>query len=97
MSSERQTWDAGAQRDVSGSESGLASPPSEPRKSSAEKDLIAALLEHTQSLMQHTATLHEMNHLLGQIVAQNADMLAHLSNEDGDESVERDLMGNRVA
>lgn len=67
-----------------GSRSGPESLPSEQPLS---------LPEAVASLAQ---AINEQNVLLGQIVAQNADLISMLVDEEDDEDVERDLSGKAI-
>ena len=57
--------------------------------------LVEALQGLAHELSQQAAAMDRQNELLAQIVAQNADLISALVDEEDDES-ERDLMGNRI-
>lgn len=78
-------WPADVKPDDSGCSSGLESPASAPQRSLPD------------ALMLLAAAIREQNGLLGQIVAQNADILAALSEDEGEQEQPRmDLSGRRI-
>jgi hypothetical protein len=71
---------------------GPSLPPTELRSS-----LVEALRELGQALVLQASAMDRQNELLAQIVAQNADLISALiDEEDEDDEGERDLMGNPV-
>ena len=70
---------------------GPTSPPIEPPSS-----LVDALFQLAQVMLIQANAMDRNNHLLAQIVAQNADLIDALVNDDEDDDSERDLMGNPV-
>jgi hypothetical protein len=74
------------------SDDGLRSPPIEPPLS-----LVEAVQELARALATQANAMERQNELLAQIVAQNADLISALANdEDQEDNGERDLMGNRI-
>jgi hypothetical protein len=60
--------------------------------------LLGSLTELAQALKEHTKVVDQQNDLLTQVVAQNADLIALLTDEDKDKGEEEyDLRGKRVA